>query len=713
MKCCLRGSRSRCAATVISLLLLIFMLPGAAHARVVVNAETPIFIDIGEPGPLQKAADDLAADFQRVFGRPPRILHDPTSFSGTIIWIALNHGLPKQVEHLSGWERLHIQVVALTTSEAATHNAVVLTGSDLRGAIYSIYQFSQQFLGVDPFYWWTDHIPQRRTAVDLPEGFSLTEGPSFHYRGWFINDEDLLTGWRPGNADNTGISLNTWDHIFEAILRLKGDMVVPGTFTFPYEPQIRAAGQRGLIVTQHHVNTLGLNTWRWPSDKPMSYVSNRQLLESAWSRSVSQYPKDTETLWSVGFRGKNDQPFWSDDPDAPASDADRAKIIRAAIDRQIDIVHNQYPQAEFFMNAWGEAGDFLHEGLLKLPDSVTLIWTDDGNGIVQDDNKLASGQGVYYHIADLSNHYSEMVSPARLQRQLGRAATIGATRWLLLNTSNVRPVVMMTRAAMELAWNSDDWVAAHSAKSFEYLSKWGNEEFGERAAGPLADYYEAYFSAPPVRHNALHNSEEDVTASDAFYLDAAQLLLGALLKEKSDPKSFLEWWWWPGQFQSADDVARTLLNVCGAADERWTHAKLLAEKAKPFVRRERQSFFQTNVLTQVDLHLHFNRMLVDLARMVREVGEYEKITALRSAIAEGRMAVAAMHAAEYGKWKGFYSAGDWLLDTDAVLALANAYLDQIERRQRTYFTVPNGADFTVNWAYSRITAYQGSQVVQF
>src|SRR5207248_6399451 len=51
----------------------------------------------------------------------------------------------------------------------------------------------------------------------------------FKYRGLFINDEDLLTGWAPGEAkDHTGISLEVWNKIFETILRLKGNMVAPG-----------------------------------------------------------------------------------------------------------------------------------------------------------------------------------------------------------------------------------------------------------------------------------------------------------------------------------------------------------------------------------------------------------------------------------------------------------------------------------------------------
>ena len=283
---------------------LIFFLPLTASGRVLVNAGTPILIDSREPAPLQKAAADLAGDFERVFGQRAKVIHSPGAPGASVIRISFAGNQQRP----SGWERLQIQAV---------DNTVVLTGSDLRGAIYSIYQFSQQFLGVDPLYWWTDHAPPRRTEAEVPTSFSLTEGPTFHFRGWFLNDEDLFTGWKPGTTDGTGISLATWDHIFEAILRLKGDMVVPGTWIFPYEPQIRAAGERGLIVTQHHVNTLGLDTYQWPKNKLMSYLSDPKSLESAWTRAAGQYPKGMEILWSVGFRGQNDYPFWQDDPNAP------------------------------------------------------------------------------------------------------------------------------------------------------------------------------------------------------------------------------------------------------------------------------------------------------------------------------------------------------------------------------------------------------------
>ncbi len=674
------------------------LFPRPAAARIAVNAATRILIGSGEPAPLQKAARDLASDWERVFGRRAAIVRTTAAAGPAAVRIALNQNLPRGAARPAGWESLRIQ--------ALDDGSVLLTGSDVRGAIYAVYQFSQQFLGVDPLYWWTDHAPAHRTEVEVPEHFSLTAAPRWHYRGWFLNDEDLFTGWKPGLRDGTGISLSLWDHIFEAILRLKGDMVVPGTWIFPYEPQIEAASERGLIVTQHHVNTLGLDTYRWPKNRPMSYLDDPKTLEAAWSRAASQYPKGAEILWSVGFRGQNDYPFWLDDPKAPATDVGRAGVIRAAIDRQIEIVHARDPHAGILMNAWREAATFIHEGVLKVPEGTTLVWPDNGHGILQDRGAIAAGQGEYYHTAMydfLSNHYSEMVPLERIQRELGRAAKAGATRWLLVNTANVRPVVMTTRAVMELAWDPEPWTGSQPAESRRYLDRWCREEFGERAAPAVADYYRAYFSAP-----ARYGAAEDATAADNFYQTAARALLLPALDGGPGPLSRLQG---AMQVRTVAELAARLEEISAAADARWQHAMALAGKARPLVPEDRREFFQANVLTGAGMHLHFNRMMIDLAQMAQAPSAEEKIAKIHAAIREGEAATAALQAAGYGKWKGFYTQGDWLLNSHLTLTLCRAVADRLEGRPVSENTAIRARD--TGFAYHMITAYQGTQSVLF
>ena len=370
----------RRAAEIVALFQLLLL---GAQAQVPVNSATTLLIDRNEPGAVQKAASDLASDMGKVFGARIQVVHRPADAKAVTVWIGLRGPLPRGMERPSGWEVLTIRVVRDPCPKSPIREAIVLTGSDMRGTIYAVYQFSQQFLGVDPLYWWTDHEPAKKTQVLVPSELNEVQGPpTFRYRGWFTNDEDLLTGWKPGIADGTGISLEVWDHIFEAILRLKGNMVTPGTFIFPYEPQVVAAGERGLIITQHHVEPLGLNTYRWPSDQPYSFTSHPDLLAGAWRRAVKQY-RNSEVVWTVGYRGQHDRPFWEYDQSAPSTDEGRASVIRAAIENEMEIVRAEDRNPVFAMNAWRESAKFVMEGLLRLPAGVTLVWPDNGHGLTR------------------------------------------------------------------------------------------------------------------------------------------------------------------------------------------------------------------------------------------------------------------------------------------------------------------------------------------
>ena len=219
---------------ILALILFLQIMVVGVRAQVVIDSATTLLIARNEPAPVQKAASDLASDMEKVFGAHVQVVHRPADAKATTVWIGLKGELPKSIEWPSGWEVLTLRAVRDPLPASPIRQAIVLTGSDVRGTIYAIYQFSQEFLGIDPLYWWTDHPPAHRTQVLVPSRFKEIQGPpTFRYRGWFTNDEDLLTGWKPGLADGTGISLETWDRVFEAILRLKGNMVRPGTFNFP------------------------------------------------------------------------------------------------------------------------------------------------------------------------------------------------------------------------------------------------------------------------------------------------------------------------------------------------------------------------------------------------------------------------------------------------------------------------------------------------
>ena len=160
-------------------------------------------------------------------------------------------------------------------------------------------------------------------------------------------------------------------------------------------------------------------------------------------------------MWSVGLRGLSDSSYASLDPSVRNNDPLLGQRISEAIADQMKIVRAKYPNAQFVTDLWQEGARLMQEGYLKIPPEVTLVWADTGYGDMQDGGKVAAGQGMYFHVAMMNgqaNQLSEMVSVKIIQSEIGRYIKAGATSYFLVNTSDIRPVAMTTRAVMEMAW---------------------------------------------------------------------------------------------------------------------------------------------------------------------------------------------------------------------------------------------------------------------
>jgi hypothetical protein len=676
----------------------------SAYGSVTVSSKTTVLIGANEPLALQKAAADLTADLGKVFGSPVRFVHRRSDAGSTTICISLDENLPPGIVRPTGHEVLQIRTLQKAWKRGSDiTDVVILTGSDLRGAIYAVYQFSETYLGVDPLYYWTDRAPARRSTVVLDDKLLVQDGPpSFRYRGWFINDEDLLTGWKPGTADGTGISLAVWDKLFEALLRLKGNMIVPGTFIFPDEPQVKAAKDRGLIVSQHHIEVLGTNTYRWPDDQPYSFTAHPEILEAAWSAAVKQYEPNQEVLWTVGYRGRHDRPFWMDDASAGSTDTEHAQAIQRAIDAQMKIVTPLRQNPHFLFNAWSEAVPLVEKGLLQIPPGVTLVWPDDGFGIIRDGGKISAGEGVYYHTAmynSMANQLTEMVPLERIQSELGRAAKANATEYLLVNTSDLRPVLMTTRAVMDLAWNAEPWVNNSDQPSI-YLNDWCRLEFGALVAPKVAEYYRLYFAAPG-RYETTGGGSQTL-ADNAYHTVTRQILVSLIKGDSGVP---------PG----ARVLAKNLIEYASIFEHssqeavaRWEKARDLERQADMQIPAGSRDLFLSHVKTQLDIQQYSNHMLLQVSMLPTENSPSARLEKIDAAIADAESVLRAMNAAEFGKWAGFYR-GDLMVNVRNTLALAKAYRSQLQGK-------PLPADLPIAVRpvdpYVLIKAYQDGRRVQ-
>jgi len=685
---------------------------------IIIDSTVTLLLAPDEPQPLEAAAEDLQSDFAKVLGSKPQIVRSADAAGPVTIWIGEISMLPEGLRPvgLSKSESFSISA-ARGQLKSRAHRIVSLAGADLRGTIYAIYQFSEEYLDVDPLYYWTDHEPPRRARIELPASLNRQfPAPVFKYRGFFINDEDLLTGWAPGETkDHTGISLQVWNKIFETILRLKGNMVAPGTWIFPDEPQIQLAGKRGLILTQHHAIPLGLNVARWPKDVPYSFTSHPEILERAWKNAAAAYAPGQEVLWTVGLRGLSDASYANFDPNVRGNDKALGELVTKAIADQIEIVRSLRPDAKFITSLWQEGARLVHQGYLSIPPEVATVWADTGYGYLQDKGLVTAGQGAYYHVAMMNgraNQLSEMVPVERIHSELGRYLKAGATHYLLLNTSDIRPVSMTTKAVMDVAWSG---LPDPAGEKDPYYKQWASEEFGPRAAANVAEIYTEYFAAPAH----LPGDEPLLEYGDNYYQTEARRFLEEYMV--GFPLYFLPGqaptWTTPRVFTLPSDNPRTAdlreslkgeIQRCGEAQPRWDALWTKALAAEPLVLPERLPFYRAHVLAMIAIGREGNHILLSVAQAVLDAKD-GNTQAARAAVQQALLAfeeiVRFPAGPEYGKWKDWYG-GDWLTGIPRTRELVQIFGKRLED-PRSPMPPPV---FWTGWeAYYHIMHYEGER----
>src|SRR5690348_9534842 len=118
--------------------------------RVVVTSTVTLLESPHESLPVRLATQDLQDDFARVFGVRPRIVTSREETGPVTIMIGEEARIPADMlpprVAASQPESFSISVHRADSSPGV--RAVVLTGPDIRGTLYAIYQYTQDYLGV-------------------------------------------------------------------------------------------------------------------------------------------------------------------------------------------------------------------------------------------------------------------------------------------------------------------------------------------------------------------------------------------------------------------------------------------------------------------------------------------------------------------------------------------------------------------------------------
>ncbi|NJN27512.1 MAG: hypothetical protein HC819_16825 [Cyclobacteriaceae bacterium] len=122
------------------------------------DSQAVIVIEADEAQYIHRAVQDMVSDVQKMTGKTIEIHHQPIAGKSNLIigTIGQSRLLPDGYDSLAGtWERYALQTRG---------NDLIIAGSNPRGTMFGVYYFIENYLGIDPFYWWKDFEPEKGKA---------------------------------------------------------------------------------------------------------------------------------------------------------------------------------------------------------------------------------------------------------------------------------------------------------------------------------------------------------------------------------------------------------------------------------------------------------------------------------------------------------------------------------------------------------------------
>ncbi len=461
------------------------------------------------------------------------------------------------------WETYKIKFV--DDPVAGVEKAIVVVGSDKRGAIYGLYHISEA-IGVSPWVYWGDAVPEKKDEIVLLNSdIEMTsKEPSVKYRGIFLNDEaPSLTGWVQKKFGN--YNENFYELVYELILRCKGNYLWPAMWNNVFSTDGKSskianaelADKYGIIMgTSHHEPLCRAgNEWgqKWKDYSKLSnwdFNKNEEGITNFWRDGVIRN-KEFENIYTLGMRGEADSALGG-------TVEDNIDLLKRVITTQKNILEeNDRSDAPKVLTVYKEVENFWHgtdeiPGLKKWDqlDDVIIMLCEDNNGnmrtlpTTKEEQERAGGWGMYYHFDYHGGPTSyEWVNTKELNKvweQMTMAYEHGIDDIWIVNVGDIKPMELNISYFLDMAYDYETWGENGRNKTGDYMKQWVGQQFGsaldeqqtEEVASLLKEYTWINGSCNP---ETLKNSTYHVTN----YNEAIRVLTRA--QKLMDDAEYYQW----------------------------------------------------------------------------------------------------------------------------------------------------------------------------
>lgn len=483
---------------------IVFAQEEGSFALIENNQPTPVVLGQNAFAGVKTVAEWLVNDIDRVSGHTPEIIAANTSLPEEIILVG-TLGKNELIDQLirtekidvadieGEWERSLTQVVE--NPFPGVKKALVLAGSDKRGTIYAMLNLSRE-MGVSPWYWWADVPVEKKDALYVKAGRFVSASPKVKYRGIFLNDEEPALGnW--AREKFGGINHKFYTHVFELVLRLRGNFMWPamwGKAFYDDDPENGIlADKLGIVMGTSHHEPLGRAQAEWHryGSGEWDYTKNKDVLSDFWTKGM-QRNKDFETLVTVGMRGDGDEAM---------EEGTNIALLEGIVKDQREIISDVTgKKPEETPQVWAlykEVQDYYDKGM-RVPDDVTLLLCDDNWGNVRklpDINapEHKGGFGMYYHFDYVGGPRNyKWINVTQIQRvweQMNLTYSHGVDRLWVVNVGDLKPMEYPISFFLDMAWDPTQF---NPNNLMDYIQTWCAEQFGEKYATEAARIINQY-----------------------------------------------------------------------------------------------------------------------------------------------------------------------------------------------------------------------------
>lgn len=470
------------------------------------SSAVDIYVDESSDELIKWAAKDLTEDIGKILGKNITI-NSSDKFNPDTKGIYIGKSDDELIKSLPGNYTSRLQDKWESFVIKNHQNNLFIVGSDIRGTVYGIFEAAER-IGISPWKWWADVVPEKKGIItlDVPST-GIVQGPSVQYRGIFLNDEDWgLQPWAANTyePETKDIGPKTYEKIFQLLLRLKANTIWPAMhpctkafFSIPGNKEM--AEKYHIFIGTSHAEPMHRNNvseWHENEYGPFNYFTNSAKIKEYWQERISEVQNGNNII-TVGMRGVHDSGM-----EGKATQDEKVQMLETVIKDQREILtktlHKSIENIPQVLVPYKEVLDLYNAGL-KVPDDITLMWTDDNYGYIrrlsnEAEQKRQGGSGVYYHISYWGRPHDYLwlssTQPGLIWYEMTKAWQNGAQKIWIVNVGDIKPAEYNMEFFLDLAWDINS-INETSIKT--HLITWSVREFGELKALEIANVLEEYY----------------------------------------------------------------------------------------------------------------------------------------------------------------------------------------------------------------------------